>query len=152
MAKQTNTGIIYSLAAEEPATQTKEAYESLSFTETCEITNIPAFGATVAVVESNPLKTGVTEKFKGFKNYGSVSLDMDFDLGDDEGQALLESGADGANDAVRYSHKLEYPNGEVRYFQGQIFSFTENPGGQNSMITANANVEISTPIVRVAAP
>lgn len=151
MAKQPNTGIIYSLSAAEPATQDQAGYDALTYTEVGELTNVPAFGASVAVIESNPLKTGVTEKYKGFKNYGSVSFDMDLDDAD-AGQQLLIEGADGANDAVRYSHKLLYPNGEVRYFQGQIFSFTENPGGTNSMITANSNVEISTPIIRIAAP
>lgn len=151
MAKQPNTGIEYLVSAAEPASQDDTGYSALSFTEVGELTNIPAFGSTTAVIESNPLKTGVTEKFKGFKNYGSLALDFDLDAKDD-GQVLLVSGAEGANDAVRYSHKLVYPNGEVRYFQGQIFSFTENPGGQNSMITGNSNVEISTPIVRVEAP
>lgn len=151
MAKQPNTGITYSVSAAEPATQDDLGYSALTFTEVGELTNIPAFGSTTAVIESNPLKTGVTEKFKGFKNYGSIALDFDLDA-DDAGQVLLESGAEGANDTVRYSHKLLYPNGEVRYFQGQVFSFTENPGGQNSMITGNSNVEISTPIIRVTAP
>lgn len=151
MAKQPNTGIIYSLSAASPATQDAAGYAALSYTEAAELTNIPAFGASVAVIESNPLKTGVTEKFKGFKNYGSVGFDFDLDDAD-AGQQLLIAGADGAEDTTLFSHKLEYPNGEVRYFQGQVFSFTENPGGTNSMITANSTVEISTPIIRVAAP
>lgn len=151
MAKQPNTGICYSVVASQPATEDAAGYAALTFIEVGELTNIPAFGSTTAVIESNPLKTGVTEKYKGFKNYGSISLDMDLDL-EDAGQLLMVSGAEGDNDTVRYSHELKYPNGEVRYFQGQIFSFTENPGGQNSMVTANSNVEISTPIVRVAAP
>lgn len=150
MAKQPNTGIIYSLSAGQPVSDDESGYDALSYVQAAELTNVPSFGATIAVIESNPLETGIVEKFKGFKNYGSVAFDFDLD-DEDAGQQLLISGADGAEDTTVFSHKLEYPNGEVRYFQGQIFSFTETPGGTDSMITANSSVEISTPILRIAA-
>lgn len=151
MAKQPNTGLKYSIAEGAPATEDGAGYGALSFTQVKEVTNYPPFGATVAVIESNPLETGVTEKYKGFTNFGSTSVDMDLDT-EDAGQQAVISAAEGANKALMHSHKLEYPSGEVRYFQGQVFSAQENPGGTNSMITLSANIEISSAILRVAAP
>jgi hypothetical protein len=151
MAKQPNTGLKYSIAVGAPTTEDQLGYDALTFDQVKEVTNYPAFGANVAVIESNPLETGITEKYKGFTNFGSTSVDMDLD-DTDPGQAALISAAEGANKNTIHSHKLEYPNGEVRYFQGQVFSAQETPGGQNSMITLSANIEISSAILRVAAP
>ena len=151
MAKQPNTGLKYSVAVGAPATEDQVGYDALTFTQALEVTNFPAFGANVALIESNPLETGIVEKYKGFINFGSTSVDMDLDSAD-AGQQALISAAEGANKASIHSHKLEYPDGELRYFQGPVFSFQETPGGTNSMITANATIEISSAILRVAAP
>ena len=151
MGKQTSTGLTVKLSASQPATPDASGYAALTYTEIGEVTNVPSFGPTVAVVESNPLKTGITEKFKGFINNGSTSVDFDVDT-EDAGQILLSSGTIGANKDVRHSFVIEYADGSKRYFQGKIFSDSETPGSANSMLTGTAQIEIETEVLKVAAP
>lgn len=151
MGKFTSTGCLISLVAESPATQDEAGYAALTYVQIGETTNIPQFGPTVAVVESNPLETGITEKFKGFINNGSTSVDFDLD-DEDPGQILVGEGVTGASKDVRHSFKIEYSTGTIRYFQGKIFSNSETPGGANSMVTGTAQIEIETNILKVAAP
>lgn len=153
MSKFTSTGITLSVAAAQPATEDEAGYAALSYTEILGVTNMPAFGATVNVVESRPLKTGVVEKYKGFINYGSVPVDFDIIEGD-AGQALVTAGVTGAEKNTRHSFKLTYQVGALtatRYFQGKFFSDPENPGSADSMVSGSANVEIETAIIKVAA-
>ena len=151
MAKMTSTGIKISAVEGVPATETETGYEALTYVKIGQVTNIPEFGPTVQVVTSEPLETGITEKYVGFVDYGSVSIDADYD---DE-----DAGQDMVTDAVTTTHasfgkdfsfKLEYPSGAVRYWIGKFFSATENPGSANSMVGTSMQVEINSPIVKVA--
>lgn len=151
MSKMTSTGITVGIVDALPATYDAAGYAALTYTNIGELNTIPAFGPTVAVVESNPLATGVTEKFKGFTNYGSVALAADYD-DEDAGQAVVSAAVEGASKLNRHSFKLTYPTGAVRYWAGKAFSYTEEPGSANSMVGCTMNVEIETPIVRVVAP
>lgn len=151
MGKFTSTGVTIGLVASPPATNDEAGYAALTYVTIGETTNIPQFGPTVAVVESNPLETGITEKYKGFINNGSTSVDFDIDP-DDAGQQLIDDGAIGASKNVRHSFKVAYSSGDVRYFQGKIFSDSETPGSANSMVTGTAQIEIETAILKVAAP
>ncbi len=153
MAKMTSTGITLESVEGVPATFDAAGFAALTFVGLGQLTNIPAFGPTIQVVESNPLATGITEKFVGFVNYGSVALEADYD-DEDAGQTL-------ATDAVTttdasfgkdFSYKLTYSTGAVRYWVGKFFSATENPGGANSMVTTSMSVEINSPVLKVAAP
>ena len=69
MSVLTSTGTILSVVADEPATIDAAGFGALTFVEVGEVTDIPEYGPNVQVVEHNPLKTGVTQKFKGFINY-----------------------------------------------------------------------------------
>lgn len=153
MSKQTSTGILLGCVEGSPATQDQVGYEALTFTNIGELTNIPDFGATVQVVESNPLATGITEKFPGFVNFGSVNLEADLD-DEDAGQALATDAVtpDHASFGKVFSFKLTYASGAVRYWQARFFSATEAPGSANSMVTTAMNVEIVTKVLKVAAP
>lgn len=155
MSKMTSTGLIVAVSAATPATFDAAGFAALSYTTVGGITGVSAFGAVAAVVESNPLATGVVEKYKGFVNWGSVTLDSDYDP-DDAGQAIFEDAVEdigtggAAFDPV--SLKLTYQTGAVRYLYGKCFSAPENPGSTNSMVTRSINVEIEKAPVRVAAP
>lgn len=151
MATQPTTGIVFSVSAATPATDDQAGYEALTFTEVGELLTIPAFGADTQVITYEPLKDGITKKDKGFINYGSQALVAVMDT-EDAGQIIMISAAEGANKLVEHSFKLEYPLGEVRYYQGKVFSYQEEPGSSNSMINVNMNLEINTPILRIAAP
>lgn len=153
MAKQTSTGIKIAAVLGRPATLDKAGYEALTYADIGEVTNVPDFGATIQVVESNPLATGVTEKFVGFVNYGSVALEADYD-DEDTGQALATDAVDPthANFGKEFSFQLTYASGATRYWVARFFSATEAPGGANSMVTTSMNVEINTPVLKVPAP
>ena len=91
MAKITSTGTKLSVVAGDPATPDASGYGDLSFVEVGEVIDLPEYGPNVQVVESNPLATGITEKFKGFINYGSQSMGLEFDSAD-AGQIILAAG------------------------------------------------------------
>jgi hypothetical protein len=151
--KMTSTGIKLSIVEGEPATFDEAGFAALTFVKVGQLTSIPEFGPTVQVVESNPLETGITEKFVGFVNYGSTSLEADFD-DEDAGQALITDAVNPADASFgkQFSVKLEYQSGAIRYWLGRFFSATENPGSANSMVTTAMNMEINSPVLKVAAP
>lgn len=153
MAKQTSTGITLGCVLGSPTTEDQAGYEALTYVNIGEVTNIPDFGATVSVVESNPLATGITEKYPGFVNYGSVSLEADLDDAD-AGQGLATDAVtpDHASFGLTFSFKLTYSSGAVRYWQARFFSATEAPGSSNSMVTTTMNVEINSKVLKVDAP
>lgn len=149
MAKMTSTGVELAVVAETPATFDGAGYALLTFVNVGEVIDLPEYGPTVQVVESNPLATGITEKFKGFINFGSTSMGLEIDF-DDAGQEILEEAVVGTTKNVRHSFRVTYPDGTIEYYSGKVFSYTRNPGSANSMVGSTAQVEIETPIVRVA--
>ena len=151
MAKLTSTGTKLSVVAEDPATFDDVGYSALTFVEVGEVIDLPEYGPNVQVVESNPLATGITEKFKGFINYGSQSMGLEFDS-EDAGQIILAAGVEGATKNTQHSIKIEYQDGSIDYYSARIFSYTKAPGSANSMVGSTVQVEINTPITRVAAP
>ena len=151
--KMTSTGITFHCVEGLPATLDAAGFAALTYVKIGQVTNIPEFGPTIAVVESKPLETGITEKFVGFVNYGSLSVTADFD-DEDAGQALVTDAVTttDASFGKEFSFKLEYQSGAVRYWVGRFFSATEAPNGADSMVTSTMQVEINSPVVKVAAP
>jgi len=150
MAKLTSTGTILSVVAGDPATFTAADYALLAFVEVGEVIDLPEYGPNVQVVESNPLATGITEKFKGFINFGSQSMGLEFDS-EDAGQQILADGVEGATKNQQHAVKIEYQDGSIDYYSARIFSYTKAPGSANSMVGSTVQVEINTPVTRVAA-
>lgn len=146
MAVLTSTGTLFSVSAAEPATQTVAGYGALTFTQVGEITDLGEYGANAQVVTHEPLETGVVEKFKGFIDFGSMSVGLGRDA-DDAGQAILSTGVTGANKNLNHSFKVTYQDGSIDYFQARIFSYTKNPGASNSIVSSTAQIEINTAIV-----
>ena len=154
MAKITSTGTRLYIAAAVPTSFDDDAtdgYPSLSYTEVGEVIDLPEYGPTVQVVESNPLKTGITEKFKGFINYGSQSMGLEYDSSD-AGQAILREAVVGTTKNDPHSVKIEYQDGSVDYYACRVFSYTKAPGSANSMVGSTVQVEINTPVIEVPAP
>ena len=149
MAKITSTGTKLSVVAADPATFDQAGYEALTFVAVGEVIDLPEYGPNVLVVESNPLATGITEKFKGFINYGSQSMGLEFDA-EDAGQIILAAGVEGAGKNQQHAIEIEYQDGSIDYYSARIFSYTKAPGSANSMVGSTVQVEINTPIVRVA--
>lgn len=148
--KMTSTGVKLGAVAGVPTAFDKTGYEKLTYVNIGQLTSIPAFGPTVTVVESNPLATGLTEKFVGFTNNGSLSLEADYD-DKDAGQVLVMAASEfgGATFGKQHSFEITYPSGAKRYFVGKFFGATENPGSANSMITTTMQLEIDSVVLRV---
>jgi len=150
MAKLTSTGTLVSLVAGDPATFDASGYGAQTFVLVGEVIDLPEYGPKVQVVESNPLATGVTEKFKGFINYGSQSMGLEFDS-TNAGQLVMIAAVEGATKNQQHSVKIEYSDGSIDFYSARLFSYTKAPGSANSMVGSTVQVEINTPIVRVAA-
>jgi hypothetical protein len=148
MTVQTSTGTIFSAVADVPATHDETGFSALTFSEVGEVTDIPEYGPNVQVVEHNPLKSGVTEKYKGFINYGSTSIQLGQDSSD-AGQTVLSDGVTGSTKNDEHSFKIEFQDGTVDYFTGKVFSYTTNPSSANSIVGSTAMVEINSTVVRV---
>ena len=148
MGVLTSTETILRISAATPATFDEAGYSALSFTEVKDVTSIPAYGPTRQVVTLDPLATGVTEKYGGFINYGSVAVDGAYDSLD-AGQALLRANVLSATALL--SIEIEYQDGSIDYTYGKAFSATKAPGSANSMVSTSMNIEFSKPIVEVAA-
>jgi hypothetical protein len=149
MAKLTSTGTRLYVSASDPATFDAAGYAALTFTEVGELIDLPEYGPNVTVVESNPLKTGITEKFKGFQNNGSQSMGLEYDS-TDAGQLILRTAVIGATKNQQHAIKIEYQDGSIDYYSCRIFSYTKAPGSANSMVGSTVQVEINTPIIEVA--
>lgn len=148
MAVITSTGTKFGVVASVPATIDAVGFAALTFINVGELTSIPEYGASAQVVSHEPLETGITEKYKGFINNGSMSLSAGRDASD-AGQTLLAAGVTGAGKNTEHSFKIEYQDGSIDYFTGKIFSYTKNPGGANSIVASTINVEINSNIVEV---
>ena len=136
-----------------PATFDQAGFEALTYQEYGELTNVPQFGATATIVESNPLKTAIVQKCVGFVNFGSTTLEADYD-DEDAGQelaanAVLPSHASFGED---FSFVLTLGTGTKYYWTGKFSGAPITVGSANSMVTTSATVEINSEILKVAAP
>lgn len=148
MGSTTAAGTSWAVSAAAPATETEAGYEAVTYTEVGNLEQIGAIGAVTGKVEFTPLK-GPKQKHKGSTDYGSLAPSMAHDP-DDAGQTLVRTAADPDN-ISRLTHRVTYPSGDKRYFQGRVFGYPENVGNADSIIMANPTVEIDTKIVKVAA-
>lgn len=145
---QTSTGTLFAISASSPATIDAAGFQALAYTNVAEITDVPEMGGDTAVVTHMPLATGVVEKFKGFVNFGSVTLGFADDI-TDAGQLLLDSGATGANKNLQHSARVTLQDGTFIFFTNKIFSFKLSPGSADSIVSATSLIEIESKLVRV---
>lgn len=148
MTVQTSTGITFSVVQGAPATVDAAGFAALTFVEVGEVTDLPEYGPTTEVVTHQPLKTGITEKYAGFTDNGSLAVGLGQDASD-AGQVILRASQELANKGTAYSFKTEFPDGTIDYYSGGLFSYTTNPGAANSIVASTAQVEINSVIVRV---
>ena len=150
MAVLTSTGTKLSVVAEAPATFDAAGFEALTFVEVGEVTDLPEYGPNVQVVNHEPLSSGITEKYKGFIDYGSIAVGLGYDVADD-GQLILSDAVSGATKNDPHSFEIEYQDGSKDYFVGGVFSYTKNPGAANNIVSSTATVEINTEVLNVPA-
>lgn len=148
MAVLTSTGTEFAISAAKPATHDGTGFAALTWTNVGEVVDLGEYGANVQVVNHEPLKTGITEKHKGFINYGSIAVGMGRDSAD-AGQALIAAGVTGAAKNTEHSFRVTYQDGKIDYFTGKMFSYTKAPGSANSIVGSTVQVEINSTIVEV---
>lgn len=148
MGVQTSTGVLFAIVAASPATIDAAGFGALVYVNVGEVVDVPEIGADVALVTHMPLATGIVEKFKGFKNFGSFALGFADDI-TDAGQLVLESGAIGANENVQHSARITLQDGTFIYFTNKVFSFKVAPGSADSIVSATSTIEIESKLVRV---
>lgn len=148
MSVNTSLGITIAVTTSAPATEDEAGYEALTYTNIGEVVNIGEIGPSAAVVNHDAIDKGYTQKFKGQINYGSMPLQLGRDI-DDDGQIILKAGADGAAKYTVHTWKVTHPVGLVQYFRGMVFGYTTNIGGSNTVVGANATVELNSPVLDV---
>ncbi|MDF0540784.1 hypothetical protein PX699_00380 [Sphingobium sp. H39-3-25] len=149
MTSTTAAGSTLAISAALPATNDAAGFAALTFTEVGGVEKIGALGATFAKVEFKPLK-GPVEKHKGSVDYGSLQPSMAHNDAD-AGQTLMRTAGDDATSKL-YSFKVTYADGAIRYFQGRVFGYPETTDGADTILMAAPTIEISTKVVKVAAP
>lgn len=145
MGGMTAAGSALAISAGDPATQNEAGYEALTYTEVGNIEKLGPVGGQYAKVEFQPLKGG-KQKFKGSPDWGTLNPTMALDS-EDAGQALMFTASE--DQIGDYAFKVTKPDGAVRYFQGKVFGMPESIEGADTVIMANATVEINTKPVRV---
>lgn len=151
MAYYTGAGTTLSVVTGVPATYDEAGFAALTFDLIGEVTGVPEHGAEYALVTHNPIADRITRKLKGSVNYGSVTIPMALDPAD-TGQDTMRAHADGANVDDQASFKVEYSDGSIEYFTGLVMSFTTAADGADSILAANAMIEIDNGVITVPAP
>lgn len=140
MTARSTAGATLSLSAGVPATFDSTGYAALTYTKLGEVTNLGELGREYQVITHQPIDTAGDVKLKGGYNEGALELAMALDE-TDAGQILALAALASSNN---YAFKLLYPNGKIRYFQGLVTKFKENPGSRDQVTTAAMHVEITT--------
>jgi hypothetical protein len=151
MTIQSAAGGTYSVSAATPATYDQAGFEALSWTPVSEVNDGGSYGSSYNVIEAQNLTTRDIAKLKGLRNNGSRTMLLNQDPSD-AGQTLIDSGVDGANENVIYSHKYEKQDGSIDYYTGQIYSNETGIGTADSVVSSTVLVEINAKVLRVAAP
>lgn len=144
-------GTVLSVSLAVPATEDATAYAALTWVDVGEITEVPEHGAQSEVISHTPLATGITRKFHGAINMGSLTIPAGF-APSDPGQAILR---DARRDRRQISVRLVYPKvdpdsvtGFTEYVLAKVFSATL--GASTSAVNSGSyQVEFDSEIVEV---
>lgn len=123
-----------------------ESWTEVDGWETC-----GAFGDAAQVITTSLINRGRDLKQKGTKNAGSMQCNF-AQIDGDSGQAkLLTASQSTSNYAFRVDGSETGGTPSKRYFVGLVMGFSEQGGSANSIRMIQANIEINSNIVRVAA-
>jgi hypothetical protein len=141
-------GTTFSITSALPADELLATYEALTgWAVVGEVTDIPTFGPAHDVVTHVPLATGITAKYHGALNNGSLTIPMAMDY-NDAGQLALKGAL---SDRDRFAFRVSYADGTNDYFQGKVMSFTRG-ASIGSVVTAEVMIEVETKIVEDLTP
>lgn len=137
-------GTFLAISDDLPATEDVAGYTAVGvvFVTIGEVTEIPEFGPAHEVVTHVPLSTGLTAKYHGAKNNGSLTVPMALDISD-AGQTLAKTALANKD---RHSFRVTYADGSIDFFQGKVMSFTRG-ASIGAVVSASVMIEIETDIV-----
>lgn len=138
MATTEGIGGFLSVSAAAPATYDATGYAALTWTDVEQAGEIPDYGPAHSVVTFVPLKTGITNKFHGELNYGSITVPGALDAAD-AGQGILDA-ARRSKDEISFRETRS--DGTIQYFSGKVMSFTSG-ASVGSVVPFSAMVEIT---------
>lgn len=142
---QSLEGATISICATLPTTYDAAGYSDtdLVFTAIGKVENYGNHGVKATMTSFTPVDTGVTEKVKGSKDYGSMNLVLG-DVPGDAGQIIIASAAESKS---HYSVKIAYAlgdgevTGEIHYLDVLVMSYENQDGAVND--TRKRNVEFA---------
>lgn len=149
MGIQTGANVAVSIGST-GITHSEAGYGADTFTAIGGVESISDFGDTSAEVTFTGLSDGRVQKLKGSRNAGEASIVMAF-LQTDAGQAALVT-AEADDTSATYAFKVEYSDGEILYFQGQVASYAYSGFGADEVARVTCAVRINSSIIEVAAP
>jgi hypothetical protein len=152
---QTLSGAVLAISASLPASYDAAGYgaTAISYTTIGEVENYGNHGVSATITEFTAVADATVQKFKGSKNYGTMSLSL-ADIPGDAGQVILEAAAESTN---RYSVKLTYPLGQgeataaVHYLDVLVAKKENQDGSVNDVRKLMVDLAICRKPVVVAA-
>lgn len=141
------TGIIFSISAALPTTYDATGYQStdIVWTEVGQVEDVGSEDATKAVSTFIPVKTGETTKVPGAIDYGKRAV-MIGHLPGDAGQVLMLAAFKSIH---HYSIKVEFPDGELRFFDALVTKFGMSGGKAGDVVRISSEIDICKPPVSV---
>lgn len=154
ITNQTMLGAVLSISASLPATYDAAGYgaTAVAYTAVGEIENFGDHGVTANVAKFTPVASGVVQKLKGSKDYGTLNLILG-NLPSDAGQDIIEAAVESTN---RYSVKIAYPpgageaTGEIHYLDVLVTKRVWQDGSVDDVRKLAVDLEVCRKPVVVA--
>lgn len=140
MSVGTTAGTKLGISAGVPATYDVAGYVALTYTNVGNIEDAGEHGRVYAEVTFNPIAERGTQKFKGSFNEGNKTLSIGYDS-DDAGMILLKTALNSDND---YAFEVEYPNGDIDYFQAKVMSLVKQASTVDTIRMVSVELSITT--------
>lgn len=142
-------GTTIAVSASDPATFDAAGYGALTYTSIDLASEAGEVGPQDNLVTFTPLSDSVVQKAQGSRNYGSQPLNAAYSTEGDAGIAILET-AHAARNSV--SVEMTLPDGAKRYYQAKCMGVREIFGGADTVLGLQTTLEITTEVIKVAAP
>lgn len=140
MSVGTTAGTKLGISAGVPATYDVAGYVALTYTNVGNIEDAGEHGRVYAEVTFNPIAERGTQKFKGSFNEGNKTLSIGYDS-DDAGMILLKTAL---NSDANYAFEVEYPNGDIDYFQAKVMSLVKQASTVDTIRMVSVELSITT--------
>lgn len=148
MAIQEGSGTIVGISVTLPTTFDDDGtngYPSETYVTVGEVMSVPQYGSVNNVIRHLALAEIDVDKRPGSRDNGSIVLPLALDDAD-TGQIAIEGAL-----RTEVAIEIQLPNGEEHYFTAYVMSYQQGVAGADSMWSASVGLEITRPVVKVAA-